>query len=110
MNITVVGGDQACRMIFDGNMTCKFAREIEDRIIDTMRRHPRLDVDLSRVREIDLCGIHLLGVLQGMGGSEVNIVATSPVVDQASRHLLASRRGSSLARATRNGNGAAAHP
>lgn len=77
------------RLIFDGSMTVDFANELEDKIIDAMRHHKRLDVDLSGVREIDLCGIHLIRLLQTVGGKAVNFVATSPIVEHAFRSLLA---------------------
>ena len=102
MNITVVPDKQGCRMVIDGSMTFPFSRQIEDRLIDTMRRHPRIEVDLSGVHEIDLCGIHHLQLLQTIGGEKVNIIALSPVVEHASRSFLASQRSASLARSSRN--------
>lgn len=79
------------RLTFDGSMTIDFANELEDRIIDAMRQHRRLEVDLSGVREIDLCGVHLIRLLQTVGGKDVDFVATSPVVDHAVNGLGASR-------------------
>lgn len=93
--------ETGCRLVFEGKMTFEFSRELEDRMIAAMRRHQCLEVDLSGVREIDLCGIHLLGVLQSFGGKKVTIVATSPVVERASSRLLGSFRGASLGRAAR---------
>jgi anti-anti-sigma regulatory factor len=83
------------RLKFDGNMTHAHYRELEDRIIDAMRRYKNLEVDLSGVEEIDLCGLHLIGLLQ----SVATIVATSPVVAQASARLLSSLQSASLGRA-----------
>lgn len=81
MKITLNGtGNDHC-LVFEGSMTCKFAREIENSIIDMMRRHPRINIDLSRVHEIDRCGIHLLSVLKSFGGDAVKIIATSPEVE-----------------------------
>ena len=85
-------------IIFSGPMTCSNSREIENCIISAMRQHLRLDVDLSGVEEIDLCGIHLLGVLQSFGGDAVNIIATSPTVDAALMHLPSSHRHARLKR------------
>lgn len=93
--------EPVCRLTFEGKMTFEVSRELEDRILSAMRSYRHLEVDLSGVREIDLCGIHLLGLLQSVGGKEVRIVATSPVVEQASTRLLGSFRGASLARAAR---------
>lgn len=83
MNITLNGGKENCCLVFEGAMTRQFSREMEDRIIDCMRRYPNLKVDLSGVSEIDLCGEHLLGVLHSFGDDVIRIVATSPVVETA---------------------------
>lgn len=79
------------RLIFDGSMTTAFANQLEDRILDAMRSYRHLEVDLSGVREIDLCGIHLIRLLQTVGGKAVDFVATSPIVERAL--ALASARG-----------------
>lgn len=85
---TAHGGEHGpFRLTFDGSMTLSFANEIEDRILAAMRQHPRLEVDLSGVREIDLCGIHLLRLLQTLGGRAVDFVATSPIVEHAIKGL-----------------------
>ncbi|WP_157651156.1 hypothetical protein [Dechloromonas denitrificans] len=87
MKITLNGvGNNHC-LVFEGKMTCKFAREIENSIIDMMRRHPKINVDLSRVHEIDRCGVHLLSVLKSFGGEAVKIIATSPEVEITLHHL-----------------------
>lgn len=89
------------RLTFEGKMTFDVAAGLEERIVNAMRRHQRLEVDLSGVTEIDLCGIHLLGLLHSIGGEEVVIVGNSPIVEQASRRLLGSFGGASLGRAVR---------
>ena len=101
MNITLVGSNKRCRLTFAGDMTLEHSAELEDRIIDAMRRYEHLEVDLSGVNGIDYCGIHMLGLLHSVGGKAVDIVATSPVVEQALRRLLVSQRGPSLARVAR---------
>lgn len=101
MSITLVEHGDACRMIFSGSITYEHWREQEDAMIGAMRRYTAFEVDLSAIQEIDLCGIHLLGVLQSVGGQNVTIVATSSIVDQASKRLLASQRLASLGRAAR---------
>jgi len=78
MNVTLIDQEHACRLVFDGKLTMEFARELEDRIIDALRRYTRFEIDLSGVDEIDICGIHLLGVLDAVGGSQVKVVDTSP--------------------------------
>lgn len=101
MSITLVENGDACRMIFSGSITYEYWREQEDIIIGAMRRYTSFEVDLSGIQEIDLCGIHLLGVLHSVGGKNVTIVAASSIVDQASKRLLASQRLASLGRAAR---------
>lgn len=101
MSITLVENGDACRMIFDGSITYEYWAEQEDIIISAMRRYMSFEVDLSGIQEIDLCGIHLLGVLHSVGGKNVTIVASSSIVDQASKRLLASQRLASIGRAAR---------
>lgn len=93
MTVTLMGNDQRCRLVFEGSMTVENAREIEDRIIDALRRYQHFEIDLSAVNEIDLCGLHLLGMLQNIGGENAQIVASSQAVDLATKRLLASYRG-----------------
>jgi ABC-type transporter Mla MlaB component len=76
------------RLTLDGSMTLDFANELEDKIIAAMRQHKNLEVDLSGVSEIDLCGIHLINLLQTVGGKAVKFVATSPIVERAVKGLL----------------------
>ena len=94
---------QPCETVFqikfDGKMTFEFYRELEDRVIDAMRRYKNLEIDLSEVNEIDLCGLHLVGLLQSVGV----IVAASPVVEQASKGLLSTLHAAALGRASRSG-------
>lgn len=97
MNLTHESTEEnGCRLVFGPSMTIAHVREIEDLIIQAMRRYENIDVDLSGVNEIDICGVHLLGMLQTLGGSEIHIVATSPVVDQQYTRLLSSYRGVAL--------------
>lgn len=87
MKIEVNSGNAGSSITFTGPMTYEHSREMENQIINAMRRHPRLDVDLSSVDEIDLCGIHLLCMLKSYGGDAVHIVATSPTVENALQKL-----------------------
>lgn len=93
--------EPVCRLTFEGKMTFEVARQLEDGIIGAMRRYQHLEVDLAGVREVDLCGIHLLGLMQNYGGQKIQIIATSPAVEQASKRLLGSFRGASLGRTAR---------
>ena len=98
MEFQVNSGNNGNCIVFSGPMTCNNSREIENRIINAMRQHPQLNVDLSGVEEIDLCGIHLLGVLQSFGGEAVHIIATSPTVDAALMQLPSTHRHARLKR------------
>lgn len=73
-------------IVFEGSMTYANSRNIENFIIDLMRRYLQLSIDLSRVDEIDRCGVHFLAILKRIGGDAVRIVATSPAVDMALAH------------------------
>lgn len=101
MNIDVVGSGNDCRLVFEGALTHEYSRQLEDRVIDLMRHHPSLKIDLSGVCEIDLFGIHFLGVMRNLGGSSVDIIAASPVVDRALTHWPSTSRGTSLGRFVR---------
>lgn len=83
MQVELICNERGCRLVFAGRLTIDFARYVEDRIIDALRRYRNFDVDLEAVSEIDLCGVHLLGVLRTIGGAGVQIVASSPVVERA---------------------------
>ena len=88
MSSVCANDDSGFRLTFDGSMTLAFANELEDRILEAVRKYKHLEVDLSGVREIDLCGIHLIRLLQTLGGKAVNFVATSPIVEHALKGLL----------------------
>lgn len=83
MHIELVCNERGCRLVFSGRLTAEFAREVEDRIIEALRRFKSFEVDLSAVSEIDPSGVHLLSVLRKIGGAAVSIVASSPTVEQA---------------------------
>jgi ABC-type transporter Mla MlaB component len=95
LNISLIDKAQTCRLVFEGSLTLEYARELEDRIIDALRRYTRFEVDLSGVSEIDICGIHLLGVLDAVAGSQVEVLERSPAVQRAYERL-APRRGAWL--------------
>lgn len=80
------------RLKIVGKMTYESYRELEDRIIDAMRRHKSLEIDLGEVNEVDLCGLHLVGLLNHVGV----ICASSPVIEQAARRLLVSHNSAAL--------------
>lgn len=82
-----------------GQMTFEHREALEGVIIDAMRRHQSLEADLSEVHEIDLYGVHLLGLLQSVG----QIVAISPEVEEAAQRLLRSSRRGALGMAAREG-------
>ena len=101
MNITLKGEDNDCCLVLEGEMTHPFSRDIENLILDSMHRHHHLKVDLSGVYEVDLCGVHLLGVLRSFGDDAVCIVPSSPVVEAALARLHSSRRSANRNRALR---------
>lgn len=96
MSVTLIDKGNACRLVFDGYLTFEFSRDLEDRIIDALRRFKQFELDLSNVQEIDLCGLHLLQTIHSFCGDKVELVAGASIVEQASRRLLTSRNTMSL--------------
>lgn len=96
MGLNLIDNKGVCRLVFDGSLTHEFAGELDDRIVEALRRCTRFEVDLSGVKEIDLCGLHLLRMLESVAGENLTTLATSPVVEQAQKRLLASGRWSWL--------------
>ena len=80
------------RVMFEGSMIYKNSRATERFILDMVCRHRHLKVDLSEVKEIDRCGVHLLAMIKSFGSEFIEIVATSPVIDVALAHIPLSRR------------------
>ncbi|HJW26177.1 MAG TPA: STAS domain-containing protein [Rhodocyclaceae bacterium] len=107
MGLNLIDNKGVCRLVFDGSLTHEFAGELDDLIVDALRRYSRFEMDLSGVREIDLCGLHLLRMLESVAGDNLTTLATSPVVDHAQKRLLASGRWSWLRgrRVPRDGDG-----
>ena len=89
--------DAPFRLKLPGPLTFEQRQSLESTVVDAMRRYQALEADLSEVSEIDLYGVHLLGLLQSVG----TVVAISPAVEEASRRLLSSCRGVSLGRMAR---------
>ncbi len=87
MNSSLNNSNTLFRLTFKSKMTFEFAREIEDMILDALRRYTRIEVDLSKVNEIDICGIHLLGLLETFANKGVAIIATSPAIEKAYEQL-----------------------
>lgn len=102
MECALVADEAIFRLKFDGKMTYEYYRELEAKVLDAMQAKKRLEIDLSEVTEIDLCGLHLVGLLQSAGA----IVATSPVVADTSRRLLTTLHSAALGRAKRKGRAA----
>lgn len=96
MSVNLIDKENACRLVFEGSLTHEFARELEGHIIDALRRYTHFELDLSGVHEIDLCGIHLLGVLEAIAGEQVDVIESSSIVQQAYGKLLAPGRGTWL--------------
>jgi len=64
-------------------MTKECQREMEDRVIEALRRYRHFEVDLSGVYYIDAYGKRLLNLLKEFGGNAVEIIACSTSVEQA---------------------------
>lgn len=91
MNITLIDRGNSCQLVFCGSLTFESAREMEDRIIDALRRYTRFEIDLAGVREIDVCGIHLLGILETVAGNAVEVSRNSLIVQRAYERLAPQR-------------------
>lgn len=91
MNIILIENGATCCLAFTGSLTQEFVHEMEDQIIDALRRYCFFEIDLSGVQEIDVFGIHLLGVLHTFGGGGVHVVKTSNVVLRAYERLAPQR-------------------
>lgn len=87
MTNALVVGEAEFRLTFNSKMTFEFVAEIEKMMLDALRRYIHIEVDLSKVREIDICGVHLLGFLESFTDKGLVIIATSPVVEQAYERL-----------------------
>jgi len=81
MTLAAGGGQTPYCLKLEGPMVYECRQELERTIIDAMRRHSCLQADLSSVREIDLYGVRLLGLLQSVG----SVVAVSPAVAEAAQ-------------------------
>lgn len=93
MSIELIKTDGGCRLLFSGCLTYEFSGELEDQIIDVLRNYRVIEIDLSGVTEVDLCGLHLLGILESIGRSGVRILADSAVVERARQRLAQAGRG-----------------
>lgn len=87
MNVTMIDTGSACHLAFDGPLTSESAHEMEDCIVQVLGCPGRFEIDLSRVEEIDVHGIHFLGVLDALGGGKVTVVNTSPALQRAYERL-----------------------
>lgn len=101
MSVHLIEQEDTCRLVFEGALTYEHARDLEDRIIHALRRHARFEVDLSGVSEIDLCGIHLLRILETVAGDNLEIVSEAPLIERTRERLLSTTRSTWL-RSSRN--------
>ncbi|MFZ4534922.1 STAS domain-containing protein [Propionivibrio sp.] len=105
MNNSSQPSEQPFLLKLDGKMTYPNYPELEEKITAAIQRHKFLEIDLSEVSEIDLCGLHLVGLLQSAGV----IVASSPIVEQASKNLFSTLSAAALGRAARSDRMARTH-
>jgi len=76
--------ERSAFLIVKGSLTIEFSREIAYLIAEVIHAQAGLKVDLSGVGEVDFYGSRLISVLHElMQGKSLEIVATSPIVDQA---------------------------
>lgn len=83
MELTLIPHFDGCRLVIGGSVTQEHSARLEASIISTMRRFPRVEVDLGGVNEIDRFAIRLIGLMQSLGGEDVRIVAASPAFQDA---------------------------
>lgn len=98
MDISQTNDESSFRLKLDGPMIFDRRQMLEETVGDAMRCATKLEADLSAVREIDLYGVHLLGLLRSVGA----VIDLSPAVEEAAKRLLASCHGTTLGRAARN--------
>lgn len=110
MSITVIAIENGCRLVFGGDLTFDFAPDLEDRVIDALRRYTYFELDLSGVQKIDSFGIHILGLLMGFGDDRVKIVSNLQLVEQAYEKFFACRRGTWLRGSPEERNRCSAKP
>lgn len=96
MSISIVALEEGCRLVFGADLTFDFVRELEDAIIDALRRYAYIEIDLAGVTRIDACGIHLLGLLLDFGGGRAKIASNMQLVEQAYARFFSSQRGDCL--------------
>lgn len=77
------GGDGVLFLSFAGRLRLADCPEFDNDLIDALRHCRRLEVDLSRVLEIDRYGRHLLVLLRRVANREVRIVGATPAIELA---------------------------
>lgn len=73
------------RLAFDRDMTIYHAEALKSELMDTLEHHQVIELDLSRIAEIDTCGIQLLMLAKRESlkrQKELRIVAHSPAVSE----------------------------
>lgn len=80
---TQTAADGATRMAIDGDLIIYHADEIKRRLIEGIRGNEVLELDLSRVGEMDSAGFQLLALAKQesrQAGHKLRIVSHSPAV------------------------------
>lgn len=80
---TQAAADGAMRMVIDGDLSIYHADEIKRQLIDGIRGNPVLELDLSRVGEMDSAGFQLLALAKQESHQvehTLRIVGHSPAV------------------------------
>ena len=81
MNAETVNG--TCRLQLEGEMTIFHAQELKDGLLESLENSAGLEVDLSRVSEIDTAGFQLLLMLRNESirlHTSLHVAAYSPAV------------------------------
>jgi anti-anti-sigma factor len=74
-----------CRIRIEGDMTIYTALDLKQELVPCLAEAPHLELDLSRVNEMDSAGMQLLMLLKretGKRGSHLALSAHSPAVTE----------------------------
>jgi anti-anti-sigma factor len=84
MSLTLSHEQDVCQAAFSGELTIYTMHESQDALFGLLQ-HPRVQLDLSALSELDGCGLQLLLLLQAKSaaaGHALRLFGTSPVLDE----------------------------
>ena len=85
MACTVEMENDVCRIHIEGDMTIYTAFELKRELVPCLAKAPQLELDLSRVNEMDTAGLQLLILLKRettKSGGRLALTAHSPTVTE----------------------------